>query len=312
LIRAEEAWGMAGGNAGDGSVVGILDTGVRGTHEILAGNYIGNENHGWYDATNVASTSPVDDNGHGTFIAGVAVGQDGIGVAPNAKWMGCKGLEASGIGATSSLLACAQFFVCPHDSNEENHDCTKAPHVVNNGWGASGGGTFFDIAITAWHTAGIHPVFGVGGSGSTCSTVGYPADTPAGTFSVGASNAENCPTAFTGRGPSIHSEIKPTVCCPGNAIRSAAITSDDAYAQMSGTSMASPHLSGLLAILRSADPEIEFTRANIVLGETSRKEGCSTGAVCGGIPDTARPNNVCGWGVIDVFDALTWVIQNQN
>jgi subtilisin family serine protease len=105
-IGAPSVW--ASGINGSGIVIGSIDTGVRVTHEALAGKW--RSNKGWYEPLNKAVT-PFDDDGHGTHTIGTMVGLSGLGVAPGAQFISCKGCYANGCPA-SALLACAQFMMC--------------------------------------------------------------------------------------------------------------------------------------------------------------------------------------------------------
>lgn len=160
-IEAPAAWNLTGGNNGEGAIVGGIDTGVRASHQDLAGNFVGAE-YGWRDLTLFGTQTPRDDNGHGTHTMGTIVGANGIGVAPGAKWMACKALNAQGGGTNANLLSCGQFMACPTLPNGQSPDCTKAPHVVCNSWGGGQANPFYNEVINAWHAAGIIPVFANG------------------------------------------------------------------------------------------------------------------------------------------------------
>ncbi len=169
-VQATSVW--ANGNKGENVVVALIDTGVRGTHEAVKNNYRGA--YGWYDPENKAD-APYDNNGHGTHCIGTIAGANGVGVAPGATWMACKGCRTSGC-PQSDLLECAQFMTCPTDTKGENKDCSKAPHLVSNSWGGSGGRDFYRDAVNAWLTAGIIPIFANGNAGPSCTTAGSPGD----------------------------------------------------------------------------------------------------------------------------------------
>ncbi|OQR88573.1 serine protease family S08A, partial [Achlya hypogyna] len=128
-IQAPQVW--AKGYKGQGVVVGSIDTGARGTHEALKGNF--RAENGWFQPEGRSQT-PVDNNGHGTHTIGTSVGINGVGVAPAAKWISCEGCLPSGKCPESVLVACAQFMLCPHDANGKNPRCDLAPHVINNSW----------------------------------------------------------------------------------------------------------------------------------------------------------------------------------
>src|SRR4051812_40977037 len=88
------------------------------------------------------------------------------GVAPEAKWIACKGLTKNKAGDERGLTTCAQ----------ELAKARPLPHIINNSWGAGGKGTWFDDEIKVWHSLGIIPVFSNGNSGrSGCRTALYPA-----------------------------------------------------------------------------------------------------------------------------------------
>lgn len=106
-IQAPEAWLLFGGTRGSGITVANIDTGVRHTHDLLRTTYK-NDGYSWYDPYNKTQT-PADKDGHGTHTMGTIVGQNGYGVAPQAKWIACKGLYDDGTGSGLNLLACGQF-----------------------------------------------------------------------------------------------------------------------------------------------------------------------------------------------------------
>ncbi|GAB9477532.1 hypothetical protein Gpo141_00014619, partial [Globisporangium polare] len=243
VIQAPEVW--AKGNTGQNIVVGVIDTGVRGTHEALRDNFRGA--YGWLDPE-LHSAQPYDNAGHGTHVTGSAVGGKGIGVAPGAKWMACKACRTDAC-LESEMLACTQFMLCPTDTNGANKDCSKAPHVVNNSWSASSrGNAKYQTVVDAWRSAGIIPVVASSNVSPACSTVESPADY-ANVIAVGATNADDSLLFFSAVGPSLSGLLKPEVTAPGGAVYSASSTSDSAYKLDSGTSMASPHVAGTIALL---------------------------------------------------------------
>ncbi|KAF1321491.1 hypothetical protein FI667_g11944, partial [Globisporangium splendens] len=297
-VRAPELW--ANGVTGQSIVVGVIDSGVRGTHEALRGNFLGE--YGWLDPERHAA-EPYDEDGHGTHVAGSAVGRNGIGVAPGAKWSACKSCRAT-MCLESDMVACTQFMLCPTDTNGNNPDCSKAPHVINNSWSVGfGGSTRYAAIIAAWRQAGIIPVFASGNVLPNCGTIKSPGDDP-NVIAVGATNADDSLLAFSGTGPTLTGLLKPEVTAPGGDIYSADSTGDNLYKLNSGTSMASPHVAGAVALLLSANPKLTYDQILAALQSTTDTSTLiSSGRTCGGTSDNVFPNNIFGHGRINVLKA---------
>jgi len=294
IIQAPAAW--AAGHNGAGAIAGIIDTGARPTHEAIAANYRGGT-HSWYNPYTQTQT-PGDGHGHGTHCTGTVAGILGIGVAPGAKWISCKGLQDNGSGSQASLLACGQFMLCPHTYNGQQPNCALAPHVVSNSWGGGAGDAWFDNVARSWKSAGIVPVFANGNSGPSCRTSNSPGDS-AEVLGVGATTATDAIASFSSRGPANAGHQKPDISAPGNAVRSAGHLSDTAYATMSGTSMACPHVAGLVAILKGKNPNASFDVIKANLQNNADRNLTSGGQTCQNIPDTQFPNYTFGFGRIN-------------
>ncbi|RQW98170.1 S8 family serine peptidase [Micromonospora globispora] len=305
-IGADQVWSQYADH-GEGVVVASIDSGVEFNHPALADNYRGNlgdgtynHDYNWYDASGECpdSGTPCDNNGHGTHTMGTMVGAGGIGVAPGAKWVAAKGCEANYCTDTS-LLKAGQWILAPTDHNGQNPRPDLAPDVVNNSWGG-GNTTFYQDMIEAWNAAGIFEAFAAGnaGNGFTCSTSEAPgAQAP--TYGVGAYDATGAIAYFSGFGPSlVDGSMKPNIAAPGVNVRSA--WPGGGYRAISGTSMATPHVAGAVALLWSAAPslvgDIDATRAAL---NASARDVDDTH--CGG---TADANNVWGEGKLDVFAAV--------
>ena len=298
-IRADEVWKK--GNTGQGIIVGAIDTGVHGTHTTLKDSYIGNKKHGWYDPIS-RSTAPLDDHGHGTHTMGTIVGSGGIGVAPGAKWLACRGCSKDGC-SESNLLKCGQFMLCPTDTNNRNSDCSLAPHIVSNSWGGPQGDPFYAAVVRAWRAAGIIPVFANGNAGPSCETSASPADYN-NVIAVGSTTYSGTISDFSSLGPSYFGLMKPDIVAPGSYIQSAA-TQDTTYATMSGTSMAAPHVSGSIALMLSHLPDLSYDEIYKALTSTSyRTLSSNFDRRCGGISDSVFPNNVFGYGLINSENAI--------
>ncbi|MGQ9709993.1 MAG: S8 family serine peptidase [Anaerolineae bacterium] len=289
-VRAPQVWASLG-VSGSGAVVAGMDTGVDWFHPALRLNYRGYSPHGpaahtgnWYDPV-TGSQYPIDDHGHGTHTLGTAVGKEGIGVAPDARWIGVKVIDRYGYGYDSWIHAGFQWLLAP------NSDPSLAPDVVNCSWGdENGASTEFQDDIRALRAAGIFVVFANGNSGPGPGTVISPASLPE-AFAVGASDPYDGVAFFSSRGPSPWGEVRPHVVAPGVSVRSA--LPGGTYGMMSGTSMATPHVAGLVALLRAVSPTLSVTQTAYIITATA-------------VPlSTTVPNNDSGWGRIDAFAAVS-------
>jgi subtilisin family serine protease len=306
-INADDVWAQFGVR-GEGVVVANIDTGVDFDHPALVNRYrgsaTGSHDYNFFDPANICPGDlPCDNNNHGTHTMGTMVGDDGgsnqVGVAPRAQWIAAKGCESNSC-SESSLLASGQWMLAPTRVDGTDPDPAMAPDVVNNSWGGGRGDTWYQATINGWINAGIFPMFSAGNSGPACNTANSPGDNlPA--YAVGAYDINNSIASFSSRGPSgvSSSEIKPNLAAPGVNVRSS--INGGGYGNFSGTSMASPHASGVLALVWSAAPSL---RGNIpatrsVLDDTARDVN-ATG--CGGTTDD---NNIFGEGRIDALAAVT-------
>ncbi|KAG7379877.1 Suppressor of the cold-sensitive snRNP biogenesis mutant brr1-1 [Phytophthora pseudosyringae] len=297
-IKATDVWATS--NTGQGVVVGTIDTGVRNTHETLANNWVGA--YGWYDPSQKTAT-PFDANGHGTHTLATIVGGKGVGVAPGAKWMTCKGCGATSC-TLSLLTACAQFMLCPTDTNGNNCNPAKAPHIVSNSWGVGQGLTYFQSSIDAWSAARIIPVFSAGNSGANgCRSVVSPGDSDK-VFAVGASDTSDVLGSFSSLGPSVNGLVKPDFAGPGVSIRSAWNGNNSDYLSLSGTSMAAPHVAGTIALALGARPGFCFDSMKTILSSSTDRALPKASLTCGGTSDTTFPNNQYGYGRINALNVV--------
>jgi len=307
-IRAQDAWELDGGNSGEGIVVANIDTGVRYTHEALSHNFRGVD-YGWFDPYTLAP-SPIDRNGHGTHTMGTIAGANGIGVAPGATWIACRGCDTSSC-TSQALLSCGQFMSCPTLPNGGSPDCSKAPHLVSNSWGGGRGATFYREVINAWHAAGIVPLFSNGNSGPLCSSANSPADDP-NVIGVGSTTITDALSSFSSKGPAVSGAIKPDVSAPGSDIYSAHHLSDTAYASFSGTSMSCPHAAGVVALLKSRKPDLPVAEVRRYLSLDNEQQGLvKPGYNCGGISENIFPNHAFGSGRINAFNSLLALLQES-
>jgi subtilisin family serine protease len=154
--------------------------------------------------------------------------------------------------------------------------------------------------------AGIVVVGSAGNEGSGCSTINTPPAIYDATFSIGATDSSDNIAGFSSRGPVTvdgSGRLKPDVSAPGVSVRSS--TSGGGYGNASGTSMASPHVAGLVALVLDARPDligrVEEVESIIRLSAVPR----TTSQQCGGIPGSEVPNPVYGYGRIDALEAVT-------
>ncbi len=219
-VNAPQVWAM--GFTGQGIVIGNEDTGMRWTHNALKPHYRGwngvtaDHNYNWWDAIHSGggvcgpnNQAPCDDSGHGTHTTGTTSGDDGmgnqVGVAPGAKWIGCRNMD-QGNGMPSTYTECFQFFIAPTDLSGQNPNPALRPHVINNSWicPTSEGCTTGDelrVIVENTQAAGIFVEASAGNSGSGCSTVNDPPAIYQASFSTGAIDITNTLASFSSRGP---------------------------------------------------------------------------------------------------------------
>jgi serine protease AprX len=328
-VNAPAVWAL--GYTGQGIVIGNQDTGVRWTHAALKPHYRGwngstaDHNYNWWDAIHTGggicgpnTQAPCDDNGHGTHTTGTTSGDDGagnqIGVAPGAQWIGCRNMD-QGNGTPATYTECFQFFIAPTDLSGNNPDPTRRPHVINDSWGcpASEGCTTraeLETIVNNTQAAGIFVEASAGNSGPSCSSVSDPPAIYSAAFSTGAIDSSNTLASFSSRGPSTYytpNLLKPNISAPGVNVRSAYYSSDTSYTTLSGTSMAGPHVVGVVALLWSAHPELvrDIATTKTILQNTANPGVVvSPAQTCGGISSSSIPNNSFGWGRVDALAAV--------
>jgi len=311
-VKAPVVWQH--GYFGQGIAVGDIDTGFQWDHPALRWQYRGwngssaDHNYNWYDEIDPANRAPIDPNGHGTLTLGTIVGDDGgtnrIGVAPAAKWIGCRAMDPDGLGTPDTYIGCLEFMVAPFDLDGNNPDPSKAPVAINNSWfcsiseGECPNQNILLTAIRDVRAAGIVPVVAAGNSGPDCSTIGI--DGPPAqyneSFTVGAITNENGLATFSSRGPISFQGtlIKPDIVAPGEYVRSS--WPPDTYSVESGTSTAAPHIVGAIALIYSAKPSLigNVGATERLIGLTAQHFDSSECSSTGGYP-----NNLYGWGLVD-------------
>lgn len=230
-IRAGEV--HAAGNTGTGVKVAVIDSGIDYNHPELASNYVEG-----YDFFN-GDSDPMDDNGHGTHVAGtIAALRNGagvVGVAPEVRLYAFKVLGSNGSGSFSNVIMALQKAM------------ELGIQVTNNSYGSTGDpGIQVKAAFDNAYAAGIIHVASAGNSGTVPGnkdTIGYPAKYDS-VVAVTAVDSANKRPSWSSTGPAAE------IAAPGVSIKSTYL--NGGYALMSGTSMASPHVAGAAALLISA------------------------------------------------------------
>lgn len=313
-IRAPEAWDL--GITGSGIVVATIDTGVEFDHEALVEHYRGNDGGGsfthdynWWDPTGICGPAPCDNAGHGTHTMGTIVGGDldgplpDIGVAPGATWIAAKGCADFGC-SEADLISSGQFMLAPTDVDGNNPDPSKRPDIVSNSWGSDDpNDTFYLETVQAWRAAGIIPVFAAGNAGPGCGSAGSPGNVNE-VISAGATDIDDVIADFSSRGPSPSGKISPNVSAPGVDVVSS--VPGGGYAAFSGTSMATPHVAGAIALMLSSEPALAGNYDGVLdaLNQTAIDRPDEQ---CGAVDDDLDPNFVYGEGRIDAKAAVDLV-----
>ena len=283
-------------------VVGIIDSGVDSTHSAISKNYRGNDSslaaYSWYNTINGKDGSqekPYDDRGHGTHVCGTILGSKEnalLGVAPKAKWIGVKVFDQDGETDNVKLLKAGEWIMAP------NGDPTKAPKVVNNSWGGNSNDGFFQEIVKKWREAGIFPVFSAGNVGpfndGGDDSIGTPGAYPE-SYAVGAIRKDEHIAKFSLRGKSSYTnKIKPDIVAPGVNILSC--IPGEKYTIYTGTSMAAPHVTGVIALMLQVNPNLTVDQIENILNETALP-----------LKDeyyTTTPNNGYGYGKVNAVSAV--------
>jgi len=312
-IKADSAW--SAGYTGEGRLVCSFDTGVDGIHDALNDSWKGNDGDSsaaWFDPiyeqpaphTQGSSFTPLN---HGTHVMGIMVGHDAateytVGVAPGAKWISACVID---VGSTVILRA----FEWAADPDGDPNTVNDVPDVINHSWGFDREGSYsweidcqnvvFD-AIDHCEALGIVNIFAAGNEGNygglTIANPANRANDSLDCFAVGNLNSHLFPPVISpssSQGPSdCNGAVKPNVVAPGVDIIST--FPDNTYDALSGTSMAAPHVSGLVALLRQKNPNATPTEIKKAILTSAQED----------LDFPTLPDNVYGWGRIDCMAAL--------
>lgn len=316
-INAPAMWSL--GYTGFGTTVFTADTGVDPTHPSLAYHYKGNyvpESEAWYPNTFTPQNldrGPFDCSNHGTHVTGTVLGldrktNDTIGVAFNASWIG--GAILCGVG-TADNIGAFEWAIDPDGDDDTTDDI---PDVINNSWYDPSLNELdcYSVYVPVLQTLeviGVAVVFSAGNEGPDPGTITQPHNiniNEVNAFTIGALNGNSSalPIAdFSSRGPS-HCEgegsikIKPEVSAPGVQVRSCVPGNE--FALLNGTSMAAPHVSGAILLLKEAFPYLGGKDFKLALYNTARDLGAP------------GEDNIFGMGIIDVFAAYEYLVNAGN
>jgi subtilisin family serine protease len=317
MIEADRVWKELG-VTGQGVVVGQSDTGVQGDHPELSAQYRGKggqNDYNWLDPWN-GSTRPVDVAGHGTHTLGSILGKN-VGVAPGATWIACVNL-ARNLGNPSVYLNCMQFMLAPFPEKGDpfrDGDPARGAEVLNNSWGCPWvegcDPNSLLPAVKALRDAGIFVVVSAGNSGySGCGSVSDPLAIYGEVYSVGAVDQSGNLATFSSKGPvSVDGSqrLKPDIAAPGDGVLSS--YPGDSYYMASGTSMAGPHVVGVVALMWSANPKLvgNIDQTVKILDQSTRPyQGPLDACVAKGVP-----NDGVGYGIVDAYNAVKLALEAQ-
>ncbi|RLC70258.1 MAG: hypothetical protein DRI52_07410 [Chloroflexi bacterium] len=268
LIGVPAVW--AAGVRGRGVKIGIVDTGIDPDHPDFAGRIVSGANF-------VRDGSSYrDDNGHGTHVAGIAAGDGSVlggkyrGVAPEASLYVAKVLDAGGSGMMSGVMAGIEWAV------------EQGVQVINLSLGGPApcdGTDALSETCDAAVAAGVVVCVAAGNLGPKAKTVGSPGCARQ-VITLGASDKLDDIASFSSRGPTSDGRTKPDLVFPGVDIvapRARGTTMgyplDDYYTTASGTSMATPHATGAVALLLQTDPTLTPTQVKDLLMQTAKDLG---------------------------------------
>ena len=275
-VDTVEADLVHGEYTGAGVKIAVLDTGIDHEHPDLEYNYAGG-----YDYVN-SDTDPMDDNGHGTHVAGTIAAVDNdfgvIGVAPGASLYGVKVLGSDGKGSGSNIIAGINWAI----DNEMD--------IISMSLGSSTGSSSLLNACNAAVNAGIVLVAAAGNSGTisgTGDTVEYPARYSS-VIAVSSIDSSLKRQTRASSGPTVE------LCAPGVSVYSTRV--NDQYGYMSGSSMAAPHVSGVIALLLESNSGLTVTQIREILAETAYDLG-----------DEGR-DNLYGYGLVKADEAIAYEI----
>jgi subtilisin family serine protease len=316
-VRAPEVWAL--GVTGQGVLVSNIDTGVDGVHPALASRwagvadprYAGHPEWAWFDPYLGQNDFPYDGGYHGTHTMGTLCGGlpgDEVGVAPGVHWIASGAIDRGGSVETTveDIIEAFEWLVDPDGNPATSWD---VPNVMSNSWGVHAGhgytpcDTLFWSYVDACEAAGTVVFFAAGNEGLW--GLRRPADRASDSYNTCAvaavdANLPNWPvTGFSSRGPTYctpdsSAAIKPDIAAPGGLTRSS--IPGGGYAEIDGTSMACPHVTGVAALMLEVNPNLTGDEVKQIIYETAYDLG------------PPGEDNAYGWGMVDAYEAVMLAI----
>tara|TARA_Y100000746_G_scaffold99398_1_gene84655 strand:- start:343 stop:2169 length:1827 start_codon:yes stop_codon:yes gene_type:complete len=319
IHHADTVWDL--GYTGEGISIAIIDTGIDPLHVGL--NDFDDDPTtndpkvvAFYDALDGSGddgsgeTEPYDDQGHGSHCAGISAGTGAVeegplsdgatpyrGIAPDAWLVGVKVLDSGGSGSFAEVMKGMEWTI----DNKIKYNIRAASMSLGGVW---------LIELTQEQeerithlanemvAAGISLMIAAGNSAGygTIGTPGAAKDV----ITVGSTEDSKDLAVYSSKGPTHEGQIKPNVAAIGSAVMSVEANSGNGYASYSGTSMATPMVAGMAALLLQANPDLQPLMIRTILESTSEFKF---------LTHPVRPNNDYGWGFVLMDAALDEAIQ---
>lgn len=310
--HVDAVWDL--GITGEGMTVAVIDTGIDPTHLGLNDfddDPLTNDPKviGFYDAINApdetdGETEPYDDHGHGSHCAGISAGTgEGSdnkmyrGIAPGAALVGVKVLSGGGSGSFDQVMAGMEWTI----DNKDKYNIKAATMSLGGVWlielTQEEEERLTTLANTMVHE-GIALTIAAGNSGGygTIGTPGAARDV----ITVGATEKNRNSAIYSSRGPTAEGLIKPNLAAIGSNVMSVQANSGNGYTSMSGTSMATPMVAGIMCLMLEANPDLDPLTLRTLLEYTSEFRF---------VTHPIRPNNDYGWGFVEADAALAEAVE---
>ncbi|WP_394700694.1 S8 family serine peptidase [uncultured Trichococcus sp.] len=298
-INADAA--LAAGYSGEGVKVAVLDSGVNFNHADLSDNFVFSANELGYDFVS-DDFFPEDVYGHGTHVAGILAAASNdfgvVGVAPNAQIVALRVLDNNGEGTASTIIEALQWI---QNYNAAHPD--SPIRITNNSYGTGSNSSQLEAAFDVLASSGVLHIGSAGNEGSAAgngNNVGYPARYGS-VVAVAALDKNNLRASFSSTGSDVE------IAAPGVAVLSTwkdgvnllgpqpfsfAGYAGEYFIEANGTSMASPHVAGVAALLMAADPSYTAEAVRNKMNETALDLG------------DAGKDKLYGYGLVDASSAL--------